>query len=673
MAAQETLWSPTADVVVDTSVFNAAERRAWAPPPRLKPSEWAEQFRVLQPGQSNQPGPWRNSAAPYLAGFMDLAGAVNVNQLNVMKGGQEGFSEACRNLLAMWAHIDPDPCGLTLPDKEKGHNIVNNRIIPMFETTACLRSLFTKKACDIRQGQIKLLNGFLMHLMWARSPSSTSSDPMRRVINDEVDKAGFSAWGGGEPAAVSRTWKRLRTYGDRKLQINLSTPTNQSGVIYNLFVNSSVQLYWMVACPICRHRQRLSFRQLRWKKLDAKADLAKQAATIMAENAVWYECSDCGGAITSDMKKAMIRGGYYGTVDGRITHAEDIAEWPRGTTIGIHVGALNCLWEEWSDMVSEFILATNDPAKMFNFRTETLGEPWEESVDRTTPSVYSAKCKRAALAEGVVPKWAARLLATVDTQHDHFYGVIRAWGPEMRSQRVWHGRLETFAEVEKVCMQQAWRCETTDRPPMRPYSLLIDSGGTKLEGDVAGRTMQVYAWANRHRGMVRPVKGASKPRDGQFMWEGKGYLGKTSRSRKGRPSVRLWLLDTNHFQDLLATLIEVGTQEGDDPATERWLLNKRNDDEYNWHMANMHKTMVQAKSGLLEKWVPIEVGAPEHFRDCEVYQVASAYMAMIHQLPTMDAFLRHQDNEAKEHRRREERRRKNKEEKDPWAVKPLKM
>lgn len=637
----------------------------------MRPSEWAEKYRELFEGETNEPGRWRNSRAPYLGGFMDICGARFVNRVNVMKAGQIGFSEATRNLMGMWAHLDPDPCGLALPDKEKGRKIVRNRIIPMFQRTPCLRGLFTSVSTDIQQGQLQLLNGFIMHLMWAGSPSSTSSDPMRRVINDEVDKAGFSTWSGGEPSAVMRTWKRMRTYGDRKLQINLSTPTNSGGTICTLFNNSTFKLYWMVACPICGFRQRLIWRQLRWEKID-DADLTKRAAHVLEHNAAWYECVDCDGTITPDMKKAMIRGGYYGTLDGSITRAEDIKVWPRGTSIGIHVGALNCLWEEWSDIVAEFILATHDQAAMFNFRTETLGEPWEDSQERTSPSIYADKCLRATLEEGVVPKWTARLLATVDTQHDHFYGVIRAWGPEMRSQRVWHGRLANFEDVERVCLQQVWPNESTDRTPMRPDLLLIDSGGTKLAGEQASRTMQVYNWANQRRDIVRPVKGASKPREGQFYWEGRGYLdsGRLRRGKK-RPTVRLWLLDTNHFQDLLAAMIEVGTRDDDEDGTERWMLNKRNDPEYNWHMANMHRTTVQTTKGLENKWMPVEAGAPEHMRDCEVYQVAAAYMAMIQNLPTLEAFVRYQNEQTASRRRREEHRATHSQD-DAWGIRPLK-
>jgi phage terminase large subunit GpA-like protein len=552
---------------------------------------------------------------------MDLCAARGIVQVNMQKGGQIGVSEATRNLICYWAHVDPDPIGLAFPGRDKGRETVQDHVIPAFQGTVVLTGLFTPRAWDIKSEKIRLTNGFLMHLMWAGSPASTSSEPIRRQINDEVDKPGFRDWGGAEPNPIGRTWTRLRTFGDRKLQINVSTPTNRTGNIFRLREGSNVLLEFRVPCPFCGAYQYLAFRQIRWDKPDTKAKLSKRqkldlAAGIEADNAVWYECSECRKRIEPEQKVGIVRAGRWSSEDGEIEDAETMEEWPAGTRIGMKVGALPCLWESWASLAAEFIRAEGDRGKLYVFRTEGLGEPWEEQLEKTRPSLYAGKCERATLEEGQVPDWAMKLIASVDTQHDHFFAVVRAWGPDMRSQRVWHSRVETFEDLDFLCLKHIWPFAGDSTRGLRAELVLIDSGGTKLEGEQASRTMQVYRWALRRRSSVRAVKGAGaakRHREGIYIWPGKGFLDEGRSAQK--TAVRIWFLDTHHFADMLAELVSRGLAEDSDEE-EMWLLNKQNDEEYNSHLANVHKIVVQEGSQLEERWIPIESGAPDHYWDC---------------------------------------------------------
>lgn len=624
-----------------TEIWDAEERQAWRPEQPLKPSQWAETYRVLGQGQSDRPGPWRNDNAPYLRGLMDLAIAPGVVQINIMKAGQIGVSEALRNVIGYWAHREPDPIGLGLPDQAKGRKIVSNRIIPLIFDTEPLKELLTTRAWDIQSEQIKLVNGLILHLMWAGSPSATSADPMRRVINDEVDK--FQQWAGKEPDPVGRTWTRLRSYGDRKLQINVSTPTTRLGAIHNLFDKSTVQLEYYVPCSICGKYQKLVFAQLKWETKKGETD-KETAARVMRDNSVWYQCIHCDQKILPDEKSSIIRQGIWRSIDGKIKNAETVKKWPRGTRLGIHVSALYCLWESWTAIAAQFLRAKGDPEAMYNFCTETLGEVWEMQAEKTTRSVYSKKCQAVKLEEGVVPKWAVKLLATIDTQHNYFWLVLRAWGSGMKSQRVWHGRVETFAELDNLCFKQPWPVQDKARLPIKPELILIDSGGTKLAEDEASRTLQVYKWALERRARVRAIKGASKTRGGIFIWPGKGLLDDGRRKdRRTIPQLRIWFLYTHHFRDLLADLITRGIKK-EDKQPEVWLLNKRDDDEYNSHLSNIHKILVRNRQGNIEeRWIPRESGARIDLADCEAYQVAAAYMAQVHLLPSEAELEKYQE------------------------------
>jgi phage terminase large subunit GpA-like protein len=226
--------------------WSSAERRAWKPRKRLKPSEWAETHRELPRGQSSRPGRWKNENAAYLRGIMDIADRPGVAEVNIMKAAQVGGSEAIRNLMGCWSDQDPEPMGIALPSREKGRKIVDNRIIPLYADTKVLKSKLTGDPRDVQKGQVKLVD-HIIFLMWAGSPTAMSSDPMCRAVCDEVDK--FEDWAGKEADPVSLVKKRLVTYEDRAKLINISTPTTRFGRIAELFEASTIKLYFYVPCP----------------------------------------------------------------------------------------------------------------------------------------------------------------------------------------------------------------------------------------------------------------------------------------------------------------------------------------------------------------------------------------------------------------------------------------
>jgi len=627
--------------------WDTDERAAWRPPEPLTPAEWAERHRVLSRSESDKDGPWRNAAAPYLIALMNLPSRPGVAQLNCRKAAQIGLSEAMRNLMGYWAEREPDPGGLTLPNERKGREIVGDRVLPLFRQTDVLRDLATGRSHDLKTGKIRLGNGFTLHLMWAGSAASMASDPMRWVVNDEVDK--FEEWTGKEADPISLTWKRLRSYGDRACQINLSTPTTRFGVIQQLLEASDVVLHYAVPCPRCGARQELKLAGLRldyqgesaaltaWHRLakpeGPEVDQKALAAHVLRREAVWYECEACKGRIEPAERDEMVRRGLWRSDDGAVEDADAVERWPTGTRIGVRLSALVCLWTSWSSIAAEYIRAKGHLSKFYDFYTQTLGEPFEQQVDKVSVGRFSRLAAAADLEEGVVPAWAAGLLLTADTQKDHFWCVVRAWGAGMRSARVWHGRVETFEHLEELASKRTWPVEGGKRAPMIPYRTFIDSGGTREEGEKASRTAEVYKWVLAHRSWAVAIKG-SRPRPGMHIWYGKGWMDDASRKKREGAYLRLMFIDKQHFEDELAEHIHEGEAEG---GVQRWLLNRRDDEEYAKHLASVHKITFRRGPKMVHEWVPKSGGQRHDLRDCEVYQIAAAYQTKVHLLTSESA------------------------------------
>jgi len=586
---------------------------------------------------------------------MNIAMAAGVEMLTIMKAAQIGASEALRIVMACIAYMLGLPISLTLPNRIKGRKIIDNRVRTIFERMDVLKLLHTPRKSDLQKEQIKLLNGFILHLMWAGSAVSMKSDPIYMQINDEVDD--FPMETDRQASAIDMGFKRLATYEDGR-QINLGTPTTRFGNVAQLFDDSPIKLYYYVPCPHCGAFQRLHFAQLKYKA-PKKGTKSERAGAVMRNRSAWYVCSECERAIRHGQKAAMVRDGRWSSEAGhvvgadgkRYADAEQVPVWPAGTRIGMQISRLYCLWAggNWWNIAAEQIRSTGSRSKMFDFTTQTLGRPFEQQVQRPAASVFGGKVERAKIDEGVAPGWTQVIVATVDMQKDHFYVVMRAWGGTsiaeraelpgvtMKSQRVWHGRVETWDQLDEICLARRWEVDDPDAAAMAAALTLVDSGGTREEGAVESRTMEAYRWGVARRAAgVRLIKGASKRKGTYRFWFSEGYLPSTAEERKRGRKVPLIFHWKETFEDELQDLVDCGVAGENKDKPEVWLLNKRGDEEYDRQMSNVHKVVVRERGGYAEKWIPVQSGVRHDYHDCETYQVLAAWVMRLDMLPTVE-------------------------------------
>lgn len=649
-------------------IWDAEERHDWRVPPPLKPSEWAERYRVLEEGQTDLPGPWRNDMAPYLRGIMDIPFKPGVAAVFVQKGAQEGISEALRNIKGWLADREPDPVGLVLPDRAKGRKVVSERVIPLFEATPCLRKLLPGKRANVQKEMIHLLNGFWLWLGWAGSPTTIKGDPWRVGIIDELDECALAVARLGQTRdLVGAVTKRTRTFGDRARVIAVSTPLDALSEICAQVAEARWYLEYYVPCPACGGFETLDLPHIRFEPPTAELRANKRAWADWVlqdvDHAV-YECRYCQARWREDQRPAIVRAGAWCTSQrleqdghavgrsgvspkgeplptdleaGIIFDAEAVQEFPRGSTIGMYIWtAYSLLGVTLSGIAAEYLKALGDRGRMFIFTTETEGLKFEQLVARVNAAVFPGKVQRAKLPEGIVPAWAGKLLCSVDTQIDHLVVVIRAWGEDYMSQRVWHGAVGTFEELERLAFATPWACEDESCGPMACELVGIDSGGTADEGADSSRTMQVYRWSQKHKARVRALKGFDSSRTGQFLWLGKGLLAEQNPAgvRRHR-EIQLWCLAKHHWQSVLHDLIHAGIRPGKshEGEAELWLLNQRADERYERELANAEQVVERTGARPVQIWKPVHPGARWDYRDAEVYQCVLAAIARVDLLP----------------------------------------
>lgn len=558
---------------------------------------------------------WRNSNSPHAVGLMDLPFKQRqIRKIWLKKAGQMAGSEAFRNIIGCVAEQEPDPVLMVLPDENAAKKIMRRRILPLFEDTPCLAELKTDASRDKALTGIYLKNGFELGVGWSGSPTTQASDPVRFVGNDEVDK--FAAWTGKEADPISLGDVRTATY-ENSLVYNISTPTTRLGLINQGWENAPIKLWFFVPCPHCERFQRLNFDRLEWDHHDEK-DPRKRAALIELSRAAWYRCRYCQQKILDPQKPRMCNAGYWGTDDGGyklFVDGREEGQLPPGSEVGMHISTLYSLAakHKFYLIAAEWCKCQGDPMKTQNFRNSWLGEVFEELITKIQPGVIRERALNAG-PPLIVPAWASALYATADTQKDHFYFVIRAWGYAYRSQLVHYGRAMTFDELYRVCLQSAFR--TDDGQQATPQFLMLDSGGTTSATDPeTSRTQEVYQFSMRDLARIYPAKGRDKaPKP----W---------SITKIGDDGVTLRVLDAGYYKDMLSRLLST---EDDDPTGKKpiWMPHNQVGDDYCSQMASEHK-IIDRKRGNRLVWVPITSGAANHYWDAEVLQCAAAEMNQV--------------------------------------------
>ncbi len=229
---------------------------------------------------------------------------------------------------------------------------------------------------------------------------------------------------------------------------------------------------------------------------------------------------------------------------------------------------------------------------------------------------------------------------TIDTQKDHFWFVIRAWGQGFKSRRIHHGRVTRFEDLAALLDLAYWPYEANAFPPIRCHKAGIDSGAGKAECG-GSRTDEVYQWCLKDPIRRIPLKGESEPRESPIRLRHVTY--RPPDARRDPYQVWLHLIDSHYFNDLLASAITatvpvIDRQTGEVLEEDLWQLNACDDGEYNRHLANLHKVIVKSRSGRsAQRWMPKTAGARVDLRMCESYQYFMAHgPANCAALPTPD-------------------------------------
>jgi phage terminase large subunit GpA-like protein len=433
--------------------------------PRISVSDWADRYRVVPPGTSPEPGPWRTERVPYLREILDAFSDPDVERVYVQAASQIGKTEILLSSIGYFAHQDPSPIMLVQSTEDAMRGFSKERIAPMFAASPALRGLLDEsERSPANTVMLRQFPGGLLACAWAGSATSLASRPIRIVLADELDRWPDTTGRDGDPWA--QAVQRTSNFFNRKVGA-VSTPTVEGfSVIARLYEDSDQRRYH-VPCGRCGALQVLEWSGVIYKRPDGTVDL----------DDVHYRCAHCAGRIEEREKPAMLAAGEWRP------------ENPGHHNRGYQISALYSPWVRWRELATEWIKANaeRDKRSLQAFVNLRLGEPWTEESERIT--VDALEKNRARYDEDAeVPDGALLLTAGVDVQDNRFEVEVVGWGVGRES---WG--LEYFVIAGDTSLDEPWHrldeflSRTWSRPDGRKAILActcIDSGGH--------RTSEVY-------------------------------------------------------------------------------------------------------------------------------------------------------------------------------------
>ena len=491
--------------------------KALAPPPELKISEWADQYRVLSREASAEAGGWSTERAEYQRGIMDAITDEKIDEVVVMSSAQVGKTEIILNTIGYYISQDASPIMCIQPTLDMAATFSKDRLSPMLRDTPVLAN----KVKDPRSRDSnnttyhKTFEGGHITLVGSNSAASLASRPIRVLLFDEVDR--YTVTSEGDSIALAK--KRAMTFWNKKT-VMVSTPTNEgSSRIASAFEETDKREFY-VPCHECGEEQ-----VLKWKNVNWEQDKPQTAV---------YICEHCGVVWDdADRFRAIRRGSWQATMPEVVGKA------------GFRLSGLYSPWTSLESAVKDFLEAKKLPETLRVFVNSFLGETWTDEGERVDD--FDIASHREDYGEKV-PEGVVILTAGIDCQSDRLECETVGWGSD---EETWSVDFRTFygdpnsanvwAELDAY-LQLTW--EREDGVQLAIKGACIDSGGH--------HTQAVYKFC--------------KPRLGRRIFAIKGLGGEGKPLINGRPSTnnnlkcKLWSIGVDTAKEIVYSRLKIKEQ-----------------------------------------------------------------------------------------------------------------
>lgn len=474
-----------------------------APPPDLRPSEWAEK-NVYIPAGNAVPGLIRFDNAPYQREPLNMIADPECYRITLDWAAQVGKTQVCLCAQAYWIAQDPFPQMMMQPSQSDLKKWMASKFDRMVDHSDVLKNLIAKPRGreGINNQIMKSYPGGDLTFAWAGSPTTQRGVSAPKIVCDEPD--GYERSSEGHP--VSLIWERSKTYGDQRTLMEACTPTFKgSSYIENAYEQGDMRQFW-VPCPHCDEPQVLSWEFVKWDKDEDGEHLSDTAL---------YCCCHCGVLWDDVERVAAIRNAEENGGGWR-------ARKPWRGHASYHINEIYSTFGRLRDLVVSF-LAKKSSGDLQTFVNTSLAETYEEQGEKADAHILMDRCEDY---NAPVPRDGLVLTAGVDMQQDRLEVEVVAWGHGEESwsidyQIFWGDPLDgdVWDQLEQY-LEKPWEHESGVE--LRIETTCVDTGGT------GGYTQSAYDWLRgKSKKRIFGIKGGSKG------W-GQPVVGKISRAQSGR-------------------------------------------------------------------------------------------------------------------------------------------
>jgi phage terminase large subunit GpA-like protein len=610
----------------------------------IKPSEWAEQNRVMSSDTSPFPGKFSYSTTPYWREIVDrLQPSDPARIVTIMKGAQIGASTGVLETGIGWIMSqNPGNILLTARDESLIKKMMDTKIDPMIKQCGITHLLrpHTIKKKNQRTGDTstsKEFSGGTLTAMSIQTPERARQITCQYGFLDDFEAAKTSE-SAGSPSKLFET-RFYATYDKMKL-FYISTPeTKQSSHIEPLYLEGDQRRYY-VPCPCCG-----DFITIEWSivnergtkcgitwKLDGKGKVIKES--------VGYTCQSCEGFFTEKHKYDLLLNGEW----------RPTAEPQREGNFSYQISSLYSPpgMSTWEHYANDYVTCCPPTGKvnMAQYKTfvnTVLGQTWEERNKENDARGIALNNRDYDI--GVIPKNKSLddgngriVLITCSADMGGYnddarldYEVV-AWAENGSNYSIKHGSIGTFERFKGKEGQEAQRERLTYDlvSPNSVWPLFEEviskvydcDDGTQIgiqatALDSSAFTSFAYNYCKWTKCAVFPIKGLPEKAN-RFADGAKVY-------QKGKETDNLYILNVNKIKDFVSEMMDLnwGGFGVDQPPG---FMNFPNSDGVNYTFQNYFKhyeaeqRYSDPKKGTV--WLKKHSAVENHFFDCRVYNYA---------------------------------------------------
>ena len=569
--------------------------------------DWANKHFYLSAESSQAQKRWESY--PYQIGMLMAMGDDHIEEVTIKKSARIGYTKCLLAAIAYFAqHKRRNQC-IWQPTDADSDEFCKAEVEPMLRDVRVMQQVLPS---FMRKSKANTLNmkKFLGSILFMKG--GTSSGNYRRMTLQVALLDEFSAFDqkidkSADPWTLAH--KRLEGANYPKLIAGSTPRTKGLDHIERRETAATARLRYHVTCPHCGVDH-----PLQPGRLDvAAANAGKPILSGFAwdaedpEGTIRHVCPHCRGHITqSDYLRIWKTGvwtsdcgNYHLYTDGTWTDAHGCKLTHPPRHVAFHVWTAYSPQNTWAVIVREFLdalraMQAGDAAAMEGFTNETLGETWEEEVEKADSHELQQRAEAYPLRR--VPPGGLDLVASVDCQEGWWYVSKWAIGRGEESwlvdrQRIdgnlaslddWENRLYPYV----TSPVHHWYGQ-----PMRPRAVAVDTGGHY--------THQAYTFCRAHMAeKFLAIKGdsqAEKPIKGRSSAKDVNHRGRTIKG-----GVKLWLVGTDTAKDLIFGRLKLTT-----PGPGYIHFSNQLEVEYFKGFTSEVRRTVRTKKGTAHHWVQV--------------------------------------------------------------------